>query len=639
VTFTAPAELATRPQWVAWRIEDRIDAKGEVKPTKVPYNARTGKRAASTDPSTWAAFEVAVAFAEHERMGGIGFVVTNDDPYVGVDLDHCRDDDTGAIEEWAAVIAMQLDSYTEISPSGTGLRIFVRGELPPFGKRKGHVEMYQHARFLTVTGNHLEGSPEAIEDRCSELLELHHSVFGAPPEARQNGHVAARLPLALADADVLKKARGATNGEKFWALWNGDWSGSYDSQSEADLALVSYLAFYTGPDEARLDQLFRASGLVRDKWDRPDYRGSTISKALDGRTEFYGNGSLALAPRLSVNGLVHASAGEVDPETGEVVKPRLIISLAEMVKGAPESDRQLVEGMLWAGLLHWLYSGPGSGKTMLALAMGMHIAAGKPFLGRAVEQGTVLLVEEDSPRTVMRDYVELLAAIYDIDLDGLPFYMNDIRGLKMSDEDGCNAVKELVAACPQQPLLLILDACERLVPSADFNSRELAPLKDFRVWAEEQAVAMLMIDHTRKPGNGDKIDDIDLLYGGRSKSALADIMMCIKGSIKAEAKLTFPKRRGEDIPAIDLNFDAAGGFIFKQEAAPLSDNERLIIKAINNAPGTRLTKADIMKDSGLPEGIANRALQALVKAGRIDRQGASVATTYGLRTGTGGFFS
>src|SRR5438128_12280191 len=112
-------ELAAYSQWVCWRWEERNGKK-----TKPPYNARTGTLASSTDPATWSTF--AEVISTGSRFDGPGFVVTELDPFVGVDLDHCVDD-AGQVTPWAQAIVTALDSYTEITPSGHGIRIFVRG--------------------------------------------------------------------------------------------------------------------------------------------------------------------------------------------------------------------------------------------------------------------------------------------------------------------------------------------------------------------------------------------------------------------------------------------------------------------------------------------------------------------------------
>ena len=270
-------------QWLCWRSEDR-----DGKPTKIPYSPLTGQRASSTTPGTWAGYEEAVRACEEHEYGGIGFVFTSEDDLCGVDLDSCLDPDTGEIEPWAWMIIEELDSYTEISPSGTGVHVLVRATLLEGRNRKGRFETYDRDRYFTVTGKHLAGTPQTIERRQEELGGVVRRMFG---EQSANGHtnpVAApdRLDNGLSDDEVVRKALSAANGERFSRLWSGDTSG-YDSHSEADLALCGMLAFWTGGDAARIDTLFRQSGLYRKKWERKDYRDGTITEALSGKTEFY----------------------------------------------------------------------------------------------------------------------------------------------------------------------------------------------------------------------------------------------------------------------------------------------------------------------------------------------------------------
>jgi putative DNA primase/helicase len=627
MTIVAPVELARRPQWVAWRLVPR---EGEPKPTKLPFNARTGRLASTTDPSTWASFEEAGAFCTREHCNGVGYVLSKDDPYVGVDLDGCRDPKSGRIEPWAKEIRSRLNSYTEISPSGTGLRIFVKGELPPYGRRKGKIEIYSQARFLTITGDHVLGFPETIEDRTSELLAWHLEVFGLPPEERQNGH-APRSPVQLADADLLLKARSAENGAKFWAIWNGDYSG-YGSQSEADLALISHLAFWTGPDPNRLDQLFRSSGLMREKWERQDYRDRTINKALEGKTEFYDPGKAGL--RLG------ATERKVDSETGEVIEESPWRSLGELVRTAPDASRQLVFGLLWEGRTHWVYSGPGAGKTLTWIAILMHVAAGKTFCGREVVQGTVLLIEEDSPDSVISEYVQMLAEIYEFDLDTLPFYINRLRGIRITDEVGLENVISMIDRAPAKPLVVALDACERLVPSDKFSSKELEPLSRLFIHCQSEQITNVMIDHTRKPaGAADKPDPIDTLYGGRTKSAISDVMMHFSGAIKTQALITFPKFRGDEPVPITVSFDGSAGFTLKTGKPQLSESERQVMMVLNNSFSKRLSRAEIEEVVDVSANTVLRALRKLVELGWVDCLGESRAATYASSGGGRALFS
>jgi putative DNA primase/helicase len=143
-----PEELRRRRQWVVWKLERRGNDL-----TKVPYIAGGVGNASSTDSETWRTFEEALEALSSGRYNGVGFMFSSGDPYAGVDLDNCRDPETGDLEEWAQEIVEALDSYAEASPSGKGVHIIVRGKAP--NKKRGKVEAYSSERFFTVTGRAL----------------------------------------------------------------------------------------------------------------------------------------------------------------------------------------------------------------------------------------------------------------------------------------------------------------------------------------------------------------------------------------------------------------------------------------------------------------------------------------------------
>jgi putative DNA primase/helicase len=148
-----PEELLARPQWVCWCYETTKQGKL----TKVPYNARTGQKASTTNPATWSTYEQAFDARSQDHYDGVGFVFNND--YTGIDLDHCIDEETGKPNAWAQSIIDHINSYTELSPSGTGVHIIARGTIPSGVKRPG-IEMYSCGRFFTMTGDRLEGYPK-----------------------------------------------------------------------------------------------------------------------------------------------------------------------------------------------------------------------------------------------------------------------------------------------------------------------------------------------------------------------------------------------------------------------------------------------------------------------------------------------
>ncbi len=155
ITETIPTQLTERPQWVCWRLEERAG-----KATKVPYTPSTLRRASSTDLMTWRTFDEALAAYEagEPPYDGIGFMFCSADPFVGIDLDDCRDPESGAVAEWAQKIIDRVqDGHVETSPSGTGVHIIVEaaargGRMQKKVSPKGKIEMYSRERFFTVTG-------------------------------------------------------------------------------------------------------------------------------------------------------------------------------------------------------------------------------------------------------------------------------------------------------------------------------------------------------------------------------------------------------------------------------------------------------------------------------------------------------
>ncbi len=164
-----PQELKDLKQWVNWRLEERNGTT-----TKVPISSRNNSKASCTDQLTWSDFATAQKLHAGQAHG-VGFEITP--PYVGIDLDKCRNAETGNIEQWALDIISELNSYTELSPSQTGIHIWVKGELPPGGRRKGHIEMYDEKRFFTITGAHVDNTLLTIEERTPQLRVLHERIF------------------------------------------------------------------------------------------------------------------------------------------------------------------------------------------------------------------------------------------------------------------------------------------------------------------------------------------------------------------------------------------------------------------------------------------------------------------------------
>lgn len=294
-----PPSIKAIDRWVVWRSVPDEDGG---KPKKIPINPKTGQAASVSDHTTWTTFEEAFGYLRgNPDLAGLMFVLCECSRIVGIDLDNCVGEDLKVSKEATELIA-EFDTYTEASPSGTGFKMLLWGEKPGSACRKKNVfgcseiEIYEHARFWAITGNVVSGVSSDLEPRQEELEDLYAALFPPKPEPPSTNPGGG---FSGDDNALLQKARDAANGGKFTRLYDaGDISEYGGDDSAADLALVSMLAFWTGPDPDRIDRLFRGSALMREKWDREDYRERTISTALDGMTEFFGQSP----PRVSASG-------------------------------------------------------------------------------------------------------------------------------------------------------------------------------------------------------------------------------------------------------------------------------------------------------------------------------------------------
>ncbi|MDP6250144.1 MAG: AAA family ATPase [Candidatus Pacebacteria bacterium] len=273
-----PEELKACNQWVMYRL---MKKPGKVKPDRVPMRANFSN-ASVTNPKTWCSFDDAVSALKKKNFNGIGFVFTGEDPYCGIDMDSCVNPKTNIIESWAKDWIDKFASYTELSPSGTGVHIIVKGKLlSEKGKKKEDYEIYDRKRFFTFTGNIISPEYSHIEERQEVAEEFYNFITDKQAIKTEIPLPEGQVLSSREIEDVIKKAKSAKNGEKFSKLFDGAWEEFvYPSQSEADQALCDLLAYWTDCNPIGIDQLFCKSKLYRDKWDRDDYRDSTIGNAI-----------------------------------------------------------------------------------------------------------------------------------------------------------------------------------------------------------------------------------------------------------------------------------------------------------------------------------------------------------------------
>jgi hypothetical protein len=277
---SVPEELKQLPNWVGWKLESKSDNK----PTKIPYSQK-GVLASSTDKETWRLFDDIKSIPPMKNMGA-GFVFDGNG-IVGIDLDHCLQD--GIVDSRFKHIVDELKTYTEISPSGTGLHIFIRCSEKPYntGRKKEDLEIYSDSRYFTITGDQFPGTPNTIIEYPVELIRSLCDPFLNPKTPTPP--IKSTTKNDLSDDDIISIISHSSSADKFDRLYySGSITDYGNDRSRADMALASVLAFYTR-DANQIERIMRSSGLVREKWDtHKTYLGNmTIKKAISDCTGYY----------------------------------------------------------------------------------------------------------------------------------------------------------------------------------------------------------------------------------------------------------------------------------------------------------------------------------------------------------------
>ncbi|WP_156039228.1 hypothetical protein [Deinococcus marmoris] len=246
---------------------------------KVPHAMVQGRLipADVRERQRWLGLTDAATLVADGRADGLGLVLGPDLGVVAADLDGVLRG--GAVLPWVQGIVDELRGYAEVSVSGMGLHILIRGQLPPGRRRAGGLELLD-AGFIALTGHRLPGSLAVVPHRQVALEAVYSRAFPSEVLVAQPTLLAS---LPLADNEVLARLRALKNGPKLARLLAGD-SDTYPSPSEADFALARLLRFST-QDPDQIERLMRASALGRARWDRPagpglTYLQRTIHRAL-----------------------------------------------------------------------------------------------------------------------------------------------------------------------------------------------------------------------------------------------------------------------------------------------------------------------------------------------------------------------
>ncbi|WP_369041727.1 phage/plasmid primase, P4 family [Staphylococcus epidermidis] len=286
-TLEIPEELKELPQWVLWRAEWNNKRQQY---EKVPYSF-SGYRASSTNKDTWTIFDaIHNLYEENNLYDGIGFMLSDNDKYIVLDIDNAIDEN-GQINTDLALEMTEL-TYCEMSPSGTGLHCFFKGELPEQRKKKRSdldIELYDNARFMTVTGESIGQSEICVEQEI--LNNLVERFFKEEQNFETTLSYDPNHKSELSDEEVINLMLKSKQKDKISDLLEGNFEKHFASPSEAVQSLLHYLAFYTGKDKQQMERIFLNYNNLTDKWDSK--RGNTtwgqleLDKAVNNQNEVY----------------------------------------------------------------------------------------------------------------------------------------------------------------------------------------------------------------------------------------------------------------------------------------------------------------------------------------------------------------
>lgn len=424
----ALTELMSRRQWVAWRYSERD---GNL--TKPPINVHNGFGASHSDPATWATYEQACHYALQNDLPGVGYVITDDDEYTGADLDDCRDPKTGEIDDWAADIIALGETYTEVSPSGAGLRLIWRGKVEKTIKcDPASVEVYRNKRYLTITGDHVKGTPRTINAAPQTALALleRSETFRA--------QVATTQP-ALSISERAMPARGKISAALMQASPRSNFFREANTRALQNLAawvpalFGGWAVFQTGTGAYRVsskslgrnlqeDLSIAPNGIVdfgvADMGDPQLGKRTPIDLVIEfGRHKTAVDAAHWLCERIGVTpsalGWVESASiapgnpvegPQIDPNTGEILE---ITQSAKEFINAFTPPEYLIDGVMQRGYLYSLTARTGHGKTAVSMYLAQSIARGLAVHGREVLQGTVLYLAGENPDDIRARFITM----------------------------------------------------------------------------------------------------------------------------------------------------------------------------------------------------------------------------------------
>ena len=605
-----PDNLKKYPHWVLWKAEPPDEGKDKWR--KVPYNAKTGKKARSNDPATWAEFENVRTAFDPEKYDGIGFVLSDKDPFVGLDFDEVHDPDTEKTEPWVDDIIHDINSYTEYSPSGQGIRSIVEAEKPPGKCRQGQIEIYGTLRYLTITGHLYNGSSPNIEKRQTKITALCDKISQQEkkPDTVKHSQVG---ELTLLDQERLKVAFGSKYGEKIERLYNGDLT-FYDSPSESDQALCFYLAYWCNKDADSIDRIFRTSKLYRSKWDNKHYGDGTtygqrcIKNALELVTE--------TSKAKSVEKPLFENKEE--PKANVDLESCVLDFQTLMLSKFPE--RPTLFPWLPCGGLIMIYGPRGVGKTFFSMAMACSLCDGTPFIKWPASSPTgVLYVDGEMKLNYLKKrFAYFLSSIPKARLDILSsakVYLQKETDLCLTHPTVQKQILDYVDKNKDIGVVFIDNISCLFTGLREDNKQDWERVIPFLLALRHRGIAVVLIHHAGKSGDQRGTSGREDMLDTVIKLSFVPNTPSTNG---AHFIVEFTKNRsvmGKDVEQIEvkLNLDIEGFWTWKPYEE--STYERMLTLARDGIDSV----TDMAIELGVSKGLVSRMKSRGITSGILKR--------------------
>jgi len=496
-----PQSLLPVPQWVCWRSVIR-----DGRPTKEPINPKNGLLAKTNDPSTWSDFDTAWnRFQSSSGLSGIGFVFTADDPFAGVDLDDCLNESGDLV--WGADIVSGFDTYIEVSPSGMGVKLFLRGAKPSFAQcRKdgfgplmnGKVEVYDQGRFFTLTGQRLSGSADDVQDCQGSLDELCELLW--PHSQNETINRSSSHDTALDDClTALLKLK--TNDH---------------SDGSHRLFVSCCRCVEHGLSDDAAIRCIRQYAAVRPF--PKDWTEAEIAKRLRDAEKTCERGE---ALGIEDSGKDITSSSEFTPQ----IKP-----VGELLNEYPALREPIIDGLLRVGETMNVIAPPKLGKSWLVMDLAMAVATGRKWLDTyQTHQGNVLLLDNELHAETSSDRIPRVARARGIGVESISasMFIDNLRG-RLPDINALHFYFKGIK--PGFFKMVILDAFYRFMPkdtdeNSNGNVTDLYNVLDR--YATDLQCSFVLVHHASK-GNQSIKSVTDVGAGAGSQARATDTHLVLR---------------------------------------------------------------------------------------------------------------